>query len=145
MMTRYFENWFDGIDWPLLESPGSAARRIIVHSTESEPHAWRSGTSVLDNQLCCRDDTCPLNVHVLCVIATRSVGHLGHCMLFSALKNPFDACILVNFLICAPTLPGEQSTTISAIERRSERPPLQRNLQGKGRIFSCASYVQYSG
>ena len=42
---------------PFLESPGSAARLIMVHSTFSDPHASNSGTKVRESPVVLQETT----------------------------------------------------------------------------------------
>ena len=65
VMRRDFQNGFDGVDGPFFESPGSAARRIMVHSTVNEPQCSKSGTKVRDSPVVLQDTTRPESVEVL--------------------------------------------------------------------------------
>ena len=109
-MTWYFEDRLDGIDWPLLESPGQQlCESLYIRPRGNRMHEARGPRFSKDRSYCmkrpeCLRRSCSLNGY------HWSVGHTGHSVLFATLEDPLNTGLLVEFLVLAPTFPGEQST-----------------------------------
>ena len=132
---------------PFFESPGSAALRIMVHSTLREPPSSYSGTRVRESPVVLQETTLvPLALRFAAWLALelydRSVS--------SCLSPPWNMCLIpaASYLVrfAAPILPGAQSTTTSTEASRSESPPRQSYPPDENEAMrSGSSVVQYSG
>ena len=110
---------------PFAESPGSAARRIMVHSTDSEPQCSYNGTNVLERPVVLHDTTRVPWTFMFSMWLAEEVYDIPVMACFSPpWKIYFTPAARYFSLFDAPTLPGEQSTTTSAIARRSESPTI---------------------
>ena len=109
---------------PLLESPGSAALRIMVHSTESLPQCSYNGTRVLDNPVVLQDTTLVPAAFKFSAWFAEDVYDKPVIECFSPpWKIHLTSADWYFSKLLAPTLPGEQSITISATSSKSDKPP----------------------
>ena len=132
---------------PFFESPGSAALRIMVHSTLSESPISYSGTRVRESPVVLQETTLvPLafrfSVWLALEVYERPVN--------SCFSPPWNMCLIpaASYLakLAAPIFPGAQSTTTSADESRSESPPWQSYPPDENEAMrSGSSLVQYNG